>query len=122
MPMSARMARSPAVMSQPPPISRGPRRSRPATRRAMPSQGSSRLMLASSQAKTPGSCLRRDTLDDQDGSAGSGNLDPAPLGRIGAFRLPERIADAHLAAAVLDRLRHQQGTADVLLAACVEVG
>jgi hypothetical protein len=88
----------------------------------MPSHGSARLMVASIQARTPGSPLGRGTLNDQNGSSAGGDLDPGASGQIGAFGLPTRVTDPHLAAAVLDRLFDEQRAANVLLTPRIKIG
>jgi hypothetical protein len=80
----------------------------------MPSHGRARLRLASIQAQTP-------ALDEQNRAPATGDFDPGANGQIGAFGLPEPIADPHFAATVLDRLFHEQGAADILLTAGIEI-
>src|SRR4029077_1048313 len=105
----------PALKSHQPAGSPWARRKAPPRHRPMPSHGSARLMVASIQARTPGSPLGRGTLNDQNGSSAGGDLDPGASGQIGAFGLPKRVTDPHLAAAVLDRLFDEQRAANVLL-------
>ena len=79
-------------------------------------------MKAMSQANAPGSPSRRCTLHHQHVALGRLDRDARAGRRIRSLGQPQRVADAHLAAAVLDRLLDDQRAADVLLAAHVEIG
>ena len=83
------MVASPASSSQPPVVSLRARAKEPTEAKPDAEPGQGQADGGQHQAKALGSCLGRSTLYDQNGSSGTGDLDPGPDGRqIRPFGLP----------------------------------
>src|SRR2546421_8900296 len=100
----------PAPSHHPPAATRRLSLEPPTNARAIPIHGKAMLTRATSHAIAPGSPSGRCTLHHQHGAPGGGDFHAGASRYIGPLGLPQRVADAHLAAAVLNRLLHHQRT------------